>query len=256
MELRNHTFLITGGAAGLGAACARAFAQADANVVAADLNPVAGEELAAALGGRVRFVAADVTKPQDVQSAIDTAQRQFGGLHGVVHCAGVLHAERVIGRHGPHELDAFRRAIEINLIGTFNVIRLAAAAMAINAPNSDGERGVIVTTSSVAAFEGQIGQAAYSASKAGVAGMTLPIARELAKFGIRVVAIAPGVFDTAMVGALTPEQQSGLASQVPFPPRLGKPEEFAALARHIVENPMLNGEVIRLDGALRMSAKA
>jgi NAD(P)-dependent dehydrogenase (short-subunit alcohol dehydrogenase family) len=256
MDVRDHTFLITGGASGLGAACARAFSEAGANVVAADLNRAAGEELVEALGERGRFVVADVTKSEDVQSAIDTAQRQFGGLHGVVNCAGVLHAERVVGKQGAHDLDAFRRVIEINLIGTFNVIRLAAAAMAINQPNADGERGVIVTTSSIAAFEGQIGQAAYSASKAGVAGMTLPIARELAKFGIRIVSIAPGVFDTAMVAALTPEQQKGLAAQVPFPARLGKPEEFAAMARHIVENPMLNGEVIRLDGAQRMSAKA
>jgi NAD(P)-dependent dehydrogenase (short-subunit alcohol dehydrogenase family) len=255
MRIQDATFLITGGASGLGAACARLFTTAGANVIIADLNRAAGEELVAGLQPRARFVPVDVTNPADVQSALDAATRLFSGLHGVVHCAGVLHAERVVGKQGPHDLDAFRRTIEINLIGTFNVIRLSAAAMADNEPNAEGERGVIVTTASVSAFEGQIGQAAYAASKAGVVGMTLPVARELAKFGIRVVAIAPGVFDTAMVGALSLEQQQGLAAQVPFPPRLGKPEEFAQLARHIVENPMLNGEVIRLDGALRMTAK-
>ncbi|MEX2142790.1 MAG: 3-hydroxyacyl-CoA dehydrogenase [Pirellulales bacterium] len=255
MELAHRTFLITGGASGLGAACSRRFTDEGANVVLADLNQAAGDALAASLNEQARFVATNVTDPDNVQSAIDAARQHFGGLHGVVHCAGVLHAERVVGKQGPHDLDAFRRVIEINLIGTFNVIRLAAAAMATNEPNADGERGVMVTTASVAAFEGQIGQAAYSASKAGVAGLTLPVARELARFGIRVVSIAPGVFDTAMVGALSPEQQEGLASQVPFPPRLGKPEEFARLAQHIIENPMLNGAVIRLDGALRMSAR-
>jgi NAD(P)-dependent dehydrogenase (short-subunit alcohol dehydrogenase family) len=255
MDLRDHTFLITGGASGLGAACARIFAAAGANVVIADLNQSAGEALAASLADNCRFVSTDVTKPADVQSAIDSALRDFGSLHGVVHCAGILHAERVVGKKGPHDLDAFRRVVEVNLVGTFNVVRLAAAAMQATSLNAEGERGVIVTTASVAAFEGQIGQAAYAASKAGVAGMTLPLARELARFGIRVVAIAPGVFDTAMMGALAPEQQQALAAQPPFPPRLGKPDEFAQLARHIVENSMLNGCVIRLDGAIRMSAK-
>jgi NAD(P)-dependent dehydrogenase (short-subunit alcohol dehydrogenase family) len=255
MELPNRTFLITGGASGLGAACSRLFTEAGANIVIVDLNHAAGEALAVLLKERARFVAANVTNPDQVQSAMDAARQHFGGLHGVVHCAGVLHAERIAGKQGPHDLDAFRRVIEINLIGTFNVIRLATAAMSTNEPNADSERGVIVTTASVAAFEGQVGQAAYAASKAGVAGLTLPVARELARFGIRIVSIAPGAFDTAMVGALSQEQQERLASQVPFPPRLGKPEEFARLAQHIVENPMLNGAVIRLDGALRMSAK-
>jgi NAD(P)-dependent dehydrogenase (short-subunit alcohol dehydrogenase family) len=255
MRLQDSTFLITGGASGLGAGCVRRFAAAGANVVIADLNRAAGEELAQEYPAQARFVAANVADPRDVQSAIDEAQRQFGGLHGVVHCAGVLHAERVVGREGPHDLDAFRRTIEINLVGTFNVIRLAAAAMQINHPDADGQRGVIVTTASVAAFEGQIGQAAYAASKAAVAGMTLPIARELARFGIRIVSIAPGVFETAMMRALAPQQQQALAAQVPFPPRLGRPDEFAQLAQHIVENPMLNGCVLRLDGAVRLSAK-
>jgi NAD(P)-dependent dehydrogenase (short-subunit alcohol dehydrogenase family) len=255
MRIENATFVVTGGASGLGAGCVRLFAEAGAKVVVADLNRPAGEELVARLQGRARFVAVDVTKTDDVRSAIDAATREFGGLHGVVHCAGILHAERVAGKQGPHDLDAFRRTIEVNLVGTFNVIRLAAAAMTHNEPNADGERGVIITTASVSAFEGQIGQAAYAASKAGVAGLTLPVARELARFGIRVVSIAPGVFHTAMFDTLAPEQQQGLASQVPFPPRLGRPDEFASLARHIVENPMLNGEVIRLDGALRLAAK-
>ena len=255
MQLTNRTFLITGGASGLGAACCRLFVEAGANVIVADLNQAAGDALAASLKQQARCVVADVTRPDQVQSAIDAARQHFGALHGVVHCAGVLHAERVVGKQGPHDLDAFRRVIEINLIGTFNVIRLTAAAMATNQPAADGERGVIVTTASVAAFEGQIGQAAYAASKGGVASLTLPVARELARFGIRAVAIAPGVFDTAMVGSLSTEQQQSLASQVPFPPRLGKPEEFARFARQIVENAMLNGTVVRLDGALRMSAK-
>jgi NAD(P)-dependent dehydrogenase (short-subunit alcohol dehydrogenase family) len=196
-----------------------------------------------------------VTREDDVQRAIDAAQQSLGPLSGVVQCAGILGASRIAGKQGPHDLALFRKVVEVNLVGTFNVLRLAAATMSAHAPNSEGERGVIVNTSSVSAFDGQIGQAAYSASKGGVASLTLPAARELARFGIRVVAIAPGVFETPMMAALAPEAQAALAGQVPFPPRMGKPEEFAALVRAIFENPMLNGTVVRLDGALRMAAK-
>jgi NAD(P)-dependent dehydrogenase (short-subunit alcohol dehydrogenase family) len=221
----------------------------------ADLNESAGGELADRLGPRAEFVRTDVTSAADVQAAVDAASR-FGPLRGVVNCAGILAAARVVGRDGPHELELFARVVNINLVGTFNVIRLAAAAMSQNEPLvEDGERGVIVSTASVAAFEGQIGQAAYAASKGGVASMTLPVARELAKFGIRVMAIAPGIFDTAMMQAAPGAVRDSLAGQVPFPPRFGKPEEFAALAQHIFENPMLNGAVLRLDGAVRMAAK-
>jgi NAD(P)-dependent dehydrogenase (short-subunit alcohol dehydrogenase family) len=254
MQLKDHTFLITGGASGLGEACARRFIQHGARVLIVDLAADAAESLAASLGDRARLAVADVTNPQHVQAAIDLAQG-FGGLQGVVQCAGILGAARIVGREGPHELSIFERVIRVNLIGTFNVLRLAAAAMANNTPGEDGERGVIINTSSVAAFEGQIGQAAYSASKGGVASLVLPAARELARFGIRICAIAPGVFLTPMMEATTPELQQSLASQIPFPPRLGEPDEFAALAQHIFENRMLNGCVLRLDGAMRMGAK-
>jgi len=216
---------------------------------------VQGEALAKELGGSARFVAVNVTEAGQVQAAIDAARAQFGSLDGLVNCAGIVIGERVIGRSGPHALESFSRVIQVNLIGTFNAIRLAAEAMANNPPGESDERGVIVNTASVAAYEGQIGQAAYSASKAGVAGMTLPIARELARLGIRVVSIAPGIFDTAMVGGFDETLRDSLASQIPFPPRLGRPDEYAALVRHIVENQMLNGETIRLDGAIRMGPK-
>jgi NAD(P)-dependent dehydrogenase (short-subunit alcohol dehydrogenase family) len=202
-----------------------------------------------------RFVEADVADADAVQRAIDAAIQAFGGLWGAVQCAGILAGARVLGRGGPHDLELFRRVVQVNLIGTFNVVRLVAAAMARNAPNADGERGVIINTASVAACEGQIGQAAYAASKAGVAGMTLPLARDLAQHGIRVMAIAPGTFDTPMIAALNPELRASLAAQIPFPSRLGKPAEFAALALHIIENPMLNGSVIRIDGALRLAPR-
>ena len=255
MQLADSTFLVTGGCSGLGAGCVRHFAACGARVVISDINEAAGGTLMDELGDAVLFVRTDVTSPDDVQAAIDSAQTFFGGLHGVVNCAGILAAARVIGREEPHDLEMFRRVIEVNLIGTFNVMRLAAQVLSQNEPNEDGERGVFVNTSSVAAFEGQLGQAAYSASKGGVAAMTLPIARELARCGIRVVAIAPGVFNTAMIANAPEPVQDSLRSQTVFPQRLGEPAEYAALARHIVENPMLNGTIIRLDGAMRMQAK-
>jgi NAD(P)-dependent dehydrogenase (short-subunit alcohol dehydrogenase family) len=251
----NHTFLITGGASGLGAACARRLAAQGANVVIGDVNGPPGEELANELGGRSVFWLTDVTSPESAQAAIDVATKRFGALHGLINCAGILGASRIVGREGPHDLALFQKVIAVNLIGTFNMLRLAAAAMTTNQPNADGERGVIINTSSVAAFEGQIGQAAYAASKGGVASLTLPAARELAKFGIRVVAIAPGAFETAMMSAAPDAVRTSLADQAAFPPRFGKPDEFAQLAQQIIENPMLNGSVIRLDGAMRMGAK-
>ncbi|MNC85073.1 3-oxoacyl-[acyl-carrier-protein] reductase FabG [compost metagenome] len=201
------------------------------------------------------YVQTDVTDESQVAKAVAAAREKFGTLHGAVSCAGIAPGERVLGRNGPHRLDSFRRAIEVNLVGTFNVLRLAAQAMAENRPDAEGERGIIINTASIAAYDGQIGQAAYSASKAGVAGLTLPAARELARSGIRVMTIAPGIFETPMVAGFAPELQQALAAQVPFPPRLGRPDEFAALVEHIITNVMLNGEVIRLDGAVRMSAK-
>ena len=255
MRLRDNTFLVTGGGSGLGAACAREFTGAGASVVLADINPETGEKLAAELGERARFAKTDVTDEQSVQQAVTLAKEAFGGLRGVVNCAGVGIAARTLGKSGPHPLDPFIKVIQVNLIGTFNVIRLAAAALAENQPDEEGERGVIVNTASVAAFDGQIGQAAYSASKGGVVGMTLPIARDLSSLGIRVCTIAPGIFDTPMLAALPEAARQSLGQQVPFPPRLGRPAEYAALARHIVENTMLNGEVIRLDGAIRMAPK-
>jgi NAD(P)-dependent dehydrogenase (short-subunit alcohol dehydrogenase family) len=255
MKLQDSTFLITGGGSGLGAATARLFASHGANVVLADVNAQQGEALAGELGARARFCRTDVTSETDVQAAVAAATAAFGALHGAVNCAGVGVPEKVLGKNGPHNLASFTKVVQINLIGTFNVIRLAAAAMAEGAPNGAGERGVIINTSSVASQDGQIGQAAYSASKAGINGMTLPIAREFARYGIRVVTIAPGLFDTPMMAGLPEAARESLAQQVPFPSRLGRPDEYAALARHIVENEMLNGEVIRLDGAIRMAPK-
>jgi NAD(P)-dependent dehydrogenase (short-subunit alcohol dehydrogenase family) len=254
MKIADHTFLVTGGSSGLGAACVDELARRGAKVVVADIQVPAAVSAAEPLVGR-RAAHVDVTDPASVQSAIDQARSIFGGLHGVIHCAGILGAARIVGKQGPHDLQLFRRVVEVNLVGTFNVLRLAAAAMAEQPPEEDDERGIIVCTSSVAAFDGQIGQAAYSASKGAVASLTLPAARELARFGIRVVSIAPGVFETPMVAALPSEAQQSLAAQVPFPQRLGKPEEFAALACHAIENRMLNAAVLRLDGALRMAAQ-
>jgi len=255
MKLSGNTFLVTGGSSGLGAATVRSFAAAGASVVIADLNEGAGQALAAELGSKTVFQKTDVTSPESAQAAIDMAKSKFGGLHGLVNCAGILAGSRIVGRDGPHDLAIFRKVIEVNLVGTFNMLRLAAAAMMANTPNEEGERGVIINTASVSVFEGQIGQAAYAASKGGVASMSLPAARELAKFGIRVVAIAPGVFETAMMQGAPAAVKESLEAQAVFPPRLGRPDEFAAFARHIVENVMFNGTTLRLDGAIRMAAK-
>ena len=253
MHLRGNTFLVSGGASGLGAACVRMLAQAGANVVIADVNRAAGEALAAELG--VRFAPTDVTDEASVQNAVTLAVQSFGNLHGSIQCAGIALAEKVHGKTGPNPLAGFVKTIQVNLIGTYNVLRLATAAMMQNAPNPGGERGVVINTASVAAFDGQVGQAAYSASKGGIVAMTLPLAREFARHGIRVMAIAPGIFDTPLLAGLPESTRQSLGQQVPFPPRLGRPDEYAALARHIVENEMLNGEVIRLDGAIRMAPK-
>ena len=255
MLMRGKVLLVTGAGSGLGAAVARMAVANSARVVLVDLNADAGQAVEAELGSAARFVRADVTKDADGVAAISATLEHFGHLHGLVNCAGVAPAEKVLGRDGPHLLENFSRTVGINLIGTFNMMRLAAEAMAREEPDTEGERGVIVNTASVAAFDGQIGQAAYSASKAGVAGMTLPVARELARHGIRVVAIAPGIFETPMMAGMPAEVQEALGKSVPFPPRLGRPREFAALVHHIFENTMLNGEVIRLDGALRMGAR-
>jgi NAD(P)-dependent dehydrogenase (short-subunit alcohol dehydrogenase family) len=248
MELQGRTFLVTGGGSGLGAATARLLGGEGANVVVADLK---GE----ATGENVSFVETNITDEVSAKGAIDAALQGFGGLHGAINCAGVASAEKVLGREGPHSLESFSTVVRVNLIGTFNVIRLAAEAMANNQPTENGERGVIINTASVAAFDGQIGQVAYAASKGGVAAMTLPVARELARHGIRVVAIAPGIFDTPMLAGLPEAARESLGKQMPFPQRLGRPEEFAALVRHIIENEMLNGEVIRLDAAIRLAPR-
>jgi len=251
MQIKDHVFLVTGGGSGLGHATAAMLAAQGGKVVVADLK----EPEAGSLPAGARFAWTDVTDEASTQAAVDLCVSAFGALHGLVNCAGVAPGERVVGRNGPHALASFERAVKVNLVGTFNAIRLAAAKMSVQPALASGERGVIVNTSSVASMDGQIGQAAYAASKAGVNGMTLPIARELAKFGIRVMTIAPGIFDTPMLRGMSDEIRASLGAQVPFPSRLGAPEEYAALVRHLVENEMLNGEVIRLDGAIRMAAK-
>jgi NAD(P)-dependent dehydrogenase (short-subunit alcohol dehydrogenase family) len=255
MEVEGAGALISGGASGLGAAATRRLHAGGAEVVIADLNADKGTALASELGERARFVEADVTDEAAVQSAVDAAAQLGGGLRISVCCAGIGWAQRTSGRQGPHPLELFAKVVEVNLVGSFNVLRLAAAAMAANEPDDGGERGVCISTSSTAAFEGQIGQVAYSASKGGIVGMTLPAARDLAGRGVRVVAIAPGLFDTPLLGALPEEARTELGEQVPFPSRLGDPDEFAGLAVSIVENPMLNGTTIRLDGALRMAPR-
>jgi NAD(P)-dependent dehydrogenase (short-subunit alcohol dehydrogenase family) len=255
MQLDSSTFIITGGASGLGAATVRRFRASGARVVIADVNVENGQQLVAELGEGVVFQRTDVSDETEARATVDLACKRFGALHGLVNCAGIGPAERVVGKNGPHRLDSFVRVITVNLVGAFNMIRLAAAAMATGTPNAAGERGVIVNTASVAVWDGQIGQAAYAASKGGVVSMTLPIARELARSGIRVCTIAPGIFQTPMLEGLPADVQEALGKSVPFPARLGRPEEYAALAQHIVENEMLNGESIRLDGALRMAPR-
>ncbi|HEV7179771.1 MAG TPA: SDR family NAD(P)-dependent oxidoreductase [Candidatus Baltobacteraceae bacterium] len=254
MQIPGKTFIITGGSSGLGAACAAEFASAGGNVVILDIGEH-GAALAEELGENVRFVRTDVTDEAQVQAAIDVAVKAFGGIHGAINCAGIATAERAIGREGPQPLAHFTRVVTVNLIGTFNVVRLAAAAMLGMPAPENKDRGVIVCTASVAAFDGQIGQVAYSASKGGVVGMVLPLAREFAQHQIRVVGIAPGIFDTPMLAGLPEAARESLGKQTPFPARLGQPREYAALARHIVENQMLNGEVIRLDGAIRLAPR-
>jgi len=253
MLIKNSVFLITGGASGLGEATARMAAENGGKVVIADLQADLGEKLAKEIGGR--FAKCDVTSEADGKAAVELAVKAFGGIHVLVNCAGIGTAERTIGKEGPHNLGHFTRVVTINLIGSFNMIRLAADAMAKAGPNAAGERGVIINTASVAAYDGQIGQAAYSASKGGIVGMTLPIARDLSRNGIRVCTIAPGIFETPMLLGMPKDVQDALGKMVPFPPRLGRPAEYAQLARAIIENEMLNGETIRLDGAIRMAPK-
>ena len=255
MEIGNSSFIVTGGASGLGGATVEMIVAAGGNAIIADVSRTQGEALAAKLGKRARFVECDVTREDHGKAAVDAALKEFGGLHGLVNCAGIALAERTLGKEAPHDLQRFIRVLNVNLIGTFNMIRLAADAMAKAVPNASGERGVIVNTASVAAFDGQIGQAAYSASKGGVVGMTLPIARDLSRNGIRVCTIAPGIFETPMLMGLPKDAQESLGKQVPFPSRLGRPAEYAQLVKAIIEVEMLNAETIRLDGAIRMAPK-
>ena len=255
MQVKGSTFVVTGGASGLGGATVRMVVDGGGNAVIADLKDAEGQALAKELGARAKFVRTDVTDEASAKGAIAAALAAYGRVDGLVNCAGIVYGEKTFGKEGAHSLAGFVRTININLIGTFNMIRLAAEAMAKNTPNDEGERGVIVNTASVAAYDGQIGQAAYAASKAGVAGMTLPIARDLSRNGVRVMTIAPGLFQTPMVGQIPAEIAESLGKMVPFPPRLGRPEEFASLVAEIVRNVMLNGEVIRLDGAIRMAER-
>ncbi|MGF6593604.1 SDR family NAD(P)-dependent oxidoreductase [Pseudomonas sp. 2835] len=255
MQIANKNFIVSGAASGLGAATAQMLIEAGAQVMLVDLNAEAVAAKARELGAKAHFAVADISQEAAAKAAVDAAAAAFGSLHGLINCAGIVGAEKVLGKNGPHGLESFSRVINVNLIGSFNLLRLAAAAMAEGEAGADGERGVIINTASIAAYDGQIGQAAYAASKGAIASLTLPAARELARFGIRVMTIAPGIFETPMMAGMTQEVRDSLAAGVPFPPRLGRPQEYAALARHIIENSMLNGEVIRLDGALRMAAK-
>jgi NAD(P)-dependent dehydrogenase (short-subunit alcohol dehydrogenase family) len=255
MDLQGKVFLVTGGGSGLGAATARMAVAAGAKVVLADVNRAGGTAVAAELGANARFVECDVSSEASGKAAVQGAVEAFGGVNVLVNCAGIAPGSKTLGKEGPHPLDLFQKVINVNLIGSFNMIRLAAEAMNRNDPGVDGERGVIVSTASVAAYDGQMGQAAYAASKGGIVGMTLPIARDLARNGIRIMTIAPGIMETPMLLGMPQEVQDSLGKMVPFPSRLGKPGEYAALVRHIVENGYLNGEVIRMDGAIRLQPK-
>jgi NAD(P)-dependent dehydrogenase (short-subunit alcohol dehydrogenase family) len=255
MKLKGNFFIVTGGASGLGEATVRALHSGGGSVLICDRDNERGKALAAELGEAAVFLSTDVASETDGQAAINIALERFGALHGLVNCAGVADGIKVLGRDGPHPLDRFTRTLTVNLVGSFNMIRLAAEAMAANQPGEDGERGIIINTASIAAWEGQIGQAAYAASKAGVVGMTLPMARELAAHGIRVNTLAPGLFLTPMMMALPEEVQTALGEATPFPKRLGKPEEFARLVLHVIDNVMMNGETLRLDGAVRLTAR-
>ena len=254
MQIRDNVFVVTGAGSGLGAATAKMIVERGGKVVLADVNPEAGEAIAAQLGPTARFVATDVASEHSARAAF-TAAMEMGLIRGLVNCAGVAPAEKVIGREGTHKLDSFARTISINLVGSFNMTRIAAEMMSANPPETSGERGVIICTASVAAFEGQVGQAAYAASKGGVVAMTLPLARELSRYSIRVMTVAPGIMETPMLLGMPSEVQEALGKTVPFPARMGKPAEYAALVEHILLNEYLNGEVIRLDGAIRMAAK-
>lgn len=255
MQIEGKVFLVSGGASGLGAATAQMLIEAGARVMLVDINVQALDAQVEKLGANARASVTDITSESAAQAAVASAVTAFGQINGLVNCAGIVGAQKILGKEGPHGLDSFSQVINVNLIGSFNLLRLAAAAIAEGTPDDGGERGVIINTASVAAFDGQIGQAAYAASKGAIASLTLPAARELARFGIRVMTIAPGIFETPMTAGMTPQVRESLSAGVPFPPRLGKPEEYAALVRHIIENSMLNGEVIRLDGALRMAAR-
>ena len=255
MQIENKVFIVTGGASGLGAATADMLVKAGARVMLVDMNADAVAAQANKLGSQARSAVADISQANAAQAAVAATVAAFGGVNGLINCAGIVRGEKILGKNGPHALESFSQVINVNLIGSFNMLRLAAEAIAQTTADAEGERGVIINTASVAAFDGQIGQAAYAASKGAIASLTLPAARELARFGIRVMTIAPGIFETPMMAGMTPQVRESLAAGVPFPARLGKPDEYASLVRHIIENSMLNGEVIRLDGALRMAAK-
>lgn len=255
MQIAQHTFVISGGGSGLGAATAHHLCQHGAQVVLLDINAQAVTEQAAALGPRALGLALDICDEAAAQQALQQAREHFGALHGLINCAGIVAGSRILGRDGPHSLELFSRVLQVNVTGSFNLLRLTASHMADNQPNAEGERGVIINTASVAAYDGQLGQAAYAASKGAIASLTLPAARELARIGVRVMTIAPGIFETPMMAGITEAVRSSLCADVPFPPRLGRPAEYATLVQHILENSMLNGEVIRLDGALRMGSK-